>query len=241
MDNSIAMASGDGILAGNGMWRFGGSVPQSFDQHVRKSVPMYNEGHALVLRVSDYFIGEHSLAYEIGCSTGAVVRALAQRHAGRNAQFVGIDVEPDMIGFAQGKAKGVENLCFCCDDAVFYEYEKCDFIVAYYTVQFVRNKHRQLLVDRLYQALNWGGALVLFEKVRAPDARFQDIATQIYTDYKSDEGYSADEIINKTRSLKGVLEPFTSRANIDMLERAGFKDTMSIMKYVSFEGFLAIK
>ena len=54
-------------------------------------------------------------------------------------------------------------------------------------------------------------------------------------------GYTHEEILNKTRSLKGILEPFSSNANIQMLERAGFKDTCTIMKKLCFEGFLAIK
>ena len=60
-------------------------------------------------------------------------------------------------------------------------------------------------------------------------------------EYKIDKGYSADEIISKSKSLKGVLEPFSSQGNIDMMKRAGFKDIMNIFKYGPFEGFIAIK
>ena len=59
--------------------------------------------------------------------------------------------------------------------------------------------------------------------------------------YKLDAGYDAEEIVAKARSLKGVLEPFSSQANIDMARRAGFQDVVTVFKYVCFEGFLAIK
>ena len=49
------------------------------------------------------------------------------------------------------------------------------------------------------------------------------------------------QIVMKTRSLKGVQEPFSTEANREMLSRAGFVDQMSIQKYLCFEGFLAIK
>ena len=65
--------------------------------------------------------------------------------------------------------------------------------------------------------------------------------TALYTDYKIDQGYNAEEIVSKTRSLKGVLEPFSTAGNLDLFKRAGFVDVMSIFKYVCFEGFLAIK
>ena len=45
----------------------------------------------------------------------------------------------------------------------------------------------------------------------------------------------------KARRLKGVLEPFSSQANIDMARRAGFQDIVTVFKYVCFEGVLAIE
>jgi tRNA (cmo5U34)-methyltransferase len=54
-------------------------------------------------------------------------------------------------------------------------------------------------------------------------------------------GYTPDEIMGKSKSLKGILEPFSTQGNLDLLKRAGFVDFMTVMKYVCFEGFLAIK
>ena len=62
------------------------------------------------------------------------------------------------------------------------------------------------------------------KKVRGPDARFQDIMTGIYNEFKLKQGYTPDEIISKSRSLKGVMEPFSTKGNLDMLNRAGFVD-----------------
>ena len=114
-------------------------------------------------------------------------------------------------------------------------------IISYYCIQFIHPKARQQLISKIYERLEWGGAFVWFEKVRGPDARFQDIMTSMYTDFKLEKGYSAEEIVTKTRSLKGILEPFSTEGNIMLLKRAGFVDILSIMKYVCFEGFLAIK
>ena len=81
----------------------------------------------------------------------------------------------------------------------------------------------------------------MFEKVRAPDARFQDYMSQLYMEFKLKNKFTPDNIIAKQRSLKNILEPFSTNANIDMLKRAGFSDVMSIYKFICFEGFLAIK
>jgi len=63
----------------------------------------------------------------------------------------------------------------------------------------------------------------------------------LYTDFKLDQGYVPDEIVAKRRSLKGILEPFSSSANRDVLRRAGFVDMTTIFKFLCFEGVLAIK
>ena len=54
-------------------------------------------------------------------------------------------------------------------------------------------------------------------------------------------GYTPDDIITKSRSLKGVLEPFSTQGNVDLLKRSGFVDINTVQKYLCFEGFLAIK
>ena len=67
------------------------------------------------------------------------------------------------------------------------------------------------------------------------------LAAQLYHEFKLRNGFDEKEILSKQRSLKGVLEPFSTQGNLDLLARAGFKDIMTLIKYVCFEGFLAIK
>ncbi|WP_077399148.1 methyltransferase domain-containing protein [Cellulophaga omnivescoria] len=235
------MNTGDNINTKNADWSFAGEVPKNFDNHVGKSVPMYKEGHDLVCRLSDFFVADNSKCYEIGSSTGELTRKLARHNGQKKVNFIGIDTILEMVDVANKKCDGIANVSFICDDILNIELEKSDLIVSYYTIQFIKPRVRQLVFDKIYESLNWGGAFILFEKVRACDARFQDMMTALYTDYKLEQGYTEEEIISKTRSLKGVLEPFSTQGNLDLLTRAGFTDITSVFKYVSFEGFLAIK
>ncbi|MEM7543607.1 MAG: methyltransferase domain-containing protein [Pseudomonadota bacterium] len=232
---------GDIIDVENADWSFGGKVAENFDQHANRSIPQYALGHDIVTALSDFFIHDGSVSYDLGCSTGSLLHKLASRHSQRHARFVGVDQEPDMASRAKERCAVVPHVEVLCDDILDVDFSAADFIVAYYTLQFVKPKHRQALVSKLYEALNWGGALVIFDKVRAPDARFQDIASAIYQDYKLDSGYSGNEIVAKARSLKGVLEPFSTAGNLALFERAGFVDVTSVYKFICFEGFLAIK
>jgi tRNA (cmo5U34)-methyltransferase len=240
--NQAASAVGDGIKVGTGRWTFAGGVASHFDDHVSKSVPLYTEGHGLIAALSDFFVHNDSICYELGCSTGTLISRLARRHADlSDARFVGVDTEIQMIEHARTAHAELHNLSFMVADAIDFNFEPSDLIVAYYVVQFIPPKHRQPLFDKIYQSLNWGGAFLLFEKTRANDARFQDMFTTLYNEFKMSQGYDAGEILGKTMSLKGILEPFSTQANHDFLTRAGFKDVITVQKYLSFEGFLAVK
>ena len=233
---------GENISAKEASWSFGGNVPKTFNDHVKRSVPFYDIGHDLICKLSDFFIKDNSICYDLGASTGVLLDKLARRHEHRpNVKWIGIDIELSMIEKARKDFSKRQNIEFVADNISLYPYQKSDLIVSYYTMQFVPPCSRQETFNRIYEALNWGGAFIMFEKVRACDARFQDMMQAIYTDYKLEQGYTPDEIIAKAKSLKGTLEPFSTQGNLDLLKRAGFVDIMTVSKYVCFEAFLAIK
>ena len=240
--NNIKKA-GDNIIIEDSNWKFSGETVSNFNEHVKKSVPLYIKGHELTCNLSKFFVKNDSIVYEIGCSTGVLTNKLLDANNFKsNAQFIGIDVEKDMINYANlNLTDNKKNISFKHANINSVKLKKSDLIVCYYTIQFIPPFERQQVIDKLFESLNWGGALIMFEKVRAPDARFQDIINTLYLNYKLDQGYSGENIISKMMSLKGILEPFSTQGNIDLLKRAGFEDIVSIQKYLSFEGFLAIK
>jgi len=233
--------TGDDIEAKAGRWSFGGDVAKSFDNHIKKSVPGYEEGHDLISKLAPFFLGNNNSKFlEIGCSTGSLtkkVRIITERS---DVEFIGIDIEEKMIDFAK-QNNTFQNCTFEVADIKDYEINNCSLITSYYTMQFINPSIRQFVINKIFKCLDWGGAFIFFEKVRGPDARFQDILQTLYTEYKISQGYNEKEIIGKTLSLKGILEPFSTNGNIDMLKRSGFKDINLVFKRLSFEGYLAIK
>ena len=147
----------------------------------------------------------------------------------------------EMIKISKKNKKNFKNVKFLNNNLNMINFLKSNIIYSFYTIQFIHPSKRQALFNKIYKSLKWGGAFLMFEKVRANDARFQDMMTQIYMDYKIKQGFNEKEIIQKSRSLKGVMEPFSTKGNYDLLKRAGFKDIITVFKYLCFEGILAIK
>ena len=99
---------------------------------------------------------------------------------------------------------------------------------------------RQNYFDRIYNILEWGGCLFLFEKIRSPDARFQDYSNQIYCSSKKTMDSSQMKLFQE-HVFERHLEPFSYEGNVDLLKRAGFSDIECIFKYLCFAGYLCIK
>ena len=137
--------------------------------------------------------------------------------------------------------KNSNKIKFVNGDFLKLNFKKSDLITSFYTIQFINPKYRQKIIDKIYKALNWGGAFIMFEKIRASDARFQDIYSIIYNDFKLKNNFSPSEIIYKTKSLKGILEPFSDYGNMSLIKRAGFKDVIPVFQWLCFKGYLCIK
>ena len=156
-------------------------------------------------------------------------------------KFTGIDEIKDMCKISKKNNKKNKNVKISNIKIEKLKFKKSALISSFYTMQFIHPSKRQKIFNNIFKNLQWGGGFLVFEKVRANDARFQDMITQIYNDYKLNSGFNANEILSKSKSLQGVMEPFSSKANEDMLKRAGFKDIICVMKLLCFQGWLAIK
>ncbi|MGB0905538.1 MAG: methyltransferase domain-containing protein, partial [Mangrovicoccus sp.] len=129
------MGVGQDISASNAGWTFGENVPETFVEHITQSVPLYQEGHELICQLSDFFVHNDSLIYEIGTSTGELIAKMAQHNASKpDARWVGIDVEEAMAAKAAKHCEDIPNIRVLHDDARFMDFEAADMVVSYYTM-----------------------------------------------------------------------------------------------------------
>jgi len=231
------------ILKKRGAWTFGGKVPLKFDRHIEKSVPFYNEGHDIIQNLSDYFLFENSTCYDIGCSTASLLQKISKFSNKKKLNFIGIEVEKNMVALAKKNIKKnkLKNIKIINNDIIKFKLKKNNLIISYYTIQFIHPSHRQIIFNKIYKSLNWVGGFIIFEKIRGNDARFDNILNSLYLDFKEKNNFKAKEILNKSKSIRGVLEPFSDNGNLGFIKRAGFKDIQTIFHHLCFKGYLCIK
>ena len=227
-----------------GVWEFNKPVSQVFDSHVRKSVPCYDETQRLVREISEFFVNEGSCIYDLGSSTGETLFLLAGKHyIKKNIRLVGIEKSTAMIELAQDKCRQFENISFIHQDLMKFDaFESAELVISLYTLQFLPIQHRKKLIRQIYDCLKPGGAFILAEKIfsgRHP--LFEQISNDVHWEFKTAQGLTDEMILQKARSLRGVLVPLTYDENIEMLKNAGFKVIDCFLRWLNFAGFLAVK
>ncbi len=240
MNEGKDLPVGTDITMSGDTWRFGPAA-RNFDEHIAQSVPHCQEQRTYIASLARFFLHEGALAYELGVSTGRTAQAVLSRVQGRNLRYIGIDLEPEMV--AQARANLAEDRRFSAlaGDVLNFPYEPSALVISYYTLQFVPPAQRPKLLHRLYENLEPGGALVLYEKTLGADPRVQDAFAQIYHEFKAAQGLSPEAILNKERALQGVARPWTLESNRAELLRAGFDAVEIVFRAYCFAGFLALK
>ena len=177
---------GEGLKSARGNWNFNDIDVSKFESHVKNSVPGYQESHEYIQILSDYFLSDCSTVYDIGCSTGNLLKMISDYNCSkRDINLIGIE---KVKKFESIFNKNFENcskkhrFSFVNKSIQDVDLKLCDMVISFYTIQFIHPRHRQFIFDKIYNSLNWGG-LFLFEKVRATP-EFQDMISNAYIEYK---------------------------------------------------------
>ena len=232
----------DTISAVPGEWRFDANVSKAFDSHVRKSVPFYDEIQRMLVELSEYFVRDHSVVYDLGCSTGTTLDLLSSAHAGKeDVQFIGVDLSKFMVNEARKKVNR-PNVRFFHKSLMDVEFSPPgNFVTSVFTLQFLTLAERRTLLMRINESLIEGGGLLIVEKVSADHGGFEEIWTELYWDFKRRQGFTPEQILEKANSIRGVLKPLTCDENLDLLAQTGYSQVEVFFKWYNWAGFVAVK
>ncbi len=223
---------------------FNEKVAEVFDDMLLRSVPNYQQVVSMTGQLLDNFLVENDLVYDLGCSTGQPLVALASQLAHRKLHFTGMDNSEAMISKARLKAEMYskeEELDFILTDITTAKLKPCGAVILNYTLQFLRPLVRHAFLEKIYQALRPGGVLVITEKVISHQGQINNTFIDLYHDFKRQQGYSELEISQKREALENILIPFSISENKELLSEAGFTACETFCQWFNFVAILAIK
>lgn len=230
-------------LAKVGGFVFDESVADVFDDMIRRSVPGYAMTLSLMPFIAQRYAQSNSTVYDLGCSLGAGLAAIASSLP-QSVSLVGIDNSQPMLNRCQANLENsIPNSKWSlqCTDLLDTDIENASVVLLNFTLQFIPLKSRLGLLRRIAEGLRPGGVLLLSEKIRFDDEKTQQDLTSLHHEFKKANGYSELEVSQKRASLEKVLIPETIAAHKARLARAGFNHSEVWLQCFNFASLIAIK
>jgi tRNA (cmo5U34)-methyltransferase len=214
---------------------------REFDSHIRKSIPGYVELIRDCVNLSPRYVQPGTTVLDLGCSTGHLLAAVRRiNRVGRSdVDYVGIDCEPGFKPYWDRLR--AENLRCEVADARTRPFSNVSLSCSLFTMQFVRPADKKALLKRIHDGIVEGGALIIAEKTLAETPRLQDVLNSAYYDFKRRQGFSPQQILDKERSLRRLMTPWTEAELRIALSQVGFREINLFWSRLFFVGLLALK
>jgi len=209
--------------------KFDFNTIQDFDNHILKSIPNYDILIKTILSMSEYFITKDTTIYDLGCSTGKLLKSIPYQNL--KIGYDNASIMPENHNEVQFKKIDLN-----------YDFEIKNACVVYsiFTMQFLNRMNRENFCKTVYDGLNNGGAFILCEKIYQENGMMQEVLSFSHYDYKCNH-FTEEEIIKKEKDLRYIMKPNTLQKNMDLLNNVGFKTITTFWQSYNFIGIIAIK
>lgn len=228
-----------------GSFVFDQRVASVFNDMISRSVPGYQQILEMLPTLTRQFSVDNSNYYDLGCSLGAGMLAMAQGIHATDANLIGVDNSAAMIEQASKNLTmlGSKSLSYSLHerDLLNFDINSAAMVLMNFTLQFIPLDQRQPLIQKIYDGLHRGGSLVLSEKIKFNDNATNETLIRIHHQYKADQGYSQMEIAQKRDAIENVLIPETLNTHTQRLQDVGFSVVIPWVQNLQFISILAVK
>jgi tRNA (cmo5U34)-methyltransferase len=209
----------------------------NFDKHIAKQILEYNELDSLIKDISINFLADDTNVYDLGCSTGRLIRELAELYKDKKVIYYGLENNQN---FSKEHISN-ENVRYLKQDLrENYNFNNASIILSIFTLQFIGENNRLNLLKNIYNGLNRGGAFILSEKIYSSTSRIHKILEMRNWDIKK-KSYTDKEVLQDEKDLRDIMKPLTLEDNINDLYAVGFREVELIWRFNNFIGILCIK
>ena len=208
----------------------------NFDEHINKSIISYNNLVDMIITVSGFFIQDNTTVYDLGCSTGKILRKIKKASHANNVSYIGIDNETAFSSYWEEK-----DIEFKIEDVRKLKFDSdVSLAISTFTLQFLPTVDRVKLLKNIYDSLIPNGALILCEKTYSNDSMLQEVFTFANYDYKS-KFFRYDDIMFKEKELRASMNIRSWDAILQEIEGIGFKKYEVFWKAYNFVGVILVK
>jgi tRNA (cmo5U34)-methyltransferase len=214
------------------------NTADAFDEHIGKSIRGYHHLRDDIVAMSKYFVDDETSVIDIGCSQGTMIRRIRDANdQAPNAKYIGIEINDAFEQHWQNE----DNLYYRIEDVRQSEaLTNMSLAVSMFTFQFLPEKDRLSLLQKIYDNLVDGGAFITSEKIFSQNAKTQNMLEFLYYDFKR-KSFSEKEILDKETDLRHLAKNTTENLLITQLRNIGFRGVQCFWRNHNFIGVLAMK
>ena len=218
-----------------------------FDEHIDKSIRGYQDLLSDIVSLSRYFVEKETNVYDIGCSTGKLTEAMLKKNQDiEDVHYYGIEVADGFVGDMKSREIKLNSdyswnkIKFLHEDVRDSMISNASLITSVFTLQFMSMRDRLPMIKKVYNGLNEGGAFIFAEKTICENAKFQEMITFNFYDYKR-KFFDTKDIMDKEQTLRNIMKPNTWKQIEKYIYDAGFKDVQPFWRNHMFVGAIAVK
>jgi len=219
-------------------WKFDEAVTEVFDDMLERSIPDYAGMRRTTTELALRFAKEGTAIVDLGCSRGKALRPIIDALGDSNS-YVGVEISKPMANAARKEIPEAKILELDLRDE--YPTASASVTLAVLTLQFTPIEYRQRILEDAYSRTVSGGVILLVVKILGSTSYNDRLLVETYYGRKGENGYTAEQITAKRRSLEGVLVPVTAKWNEELLESAGFRNVECYWRHLNFAAWLGVK
>ena len=220
---------------------------EGFDNHIDSSIRGYSTLLEDIISMSRYFVEKETNVYDIGCSTGKLTEAMLKKNQDiEDVHYYGIEVADGFVGDMKSREIKLNSdyswnkIKFLHEDVRDSMISNASLITSVFTLQFMSMRDRLPMIKKVYNGLNEGGAFIFAEKTICENAKFQEMITFNFYDYKR-KFFDTKDIMDKEQTLRNIMKPNTWKQIEKYIYDAGFKDVQPFWRNHMFVGAIAVK
>ncbi len=223
---------------------FDEQVANVFPDMIRRSVPGYDTLIPLLGVFAERYVQTNTTIYDLGCSLGAATLAIRRRIKQPGCRIIAVDNAQAMVTQCRehiSQDQSTTPVEVVCNDVLNIPFSNASLVVMYFTLQFIQPDKRPELIQRVYDGLNTGGAMIIADKIvfdNKQENRFHD---DMHVQFKLANGYSELEISQKRTALENVLIPDSLATHEQRFRQTGFSQVYKWFQCFNFAGLCAIK
>jgi tRNA (cmo5U34)-methyltransferase len=214
------------------------STAKAFDDHIGKSIRGYHDLRDDIVSMSKYFVENNTSVVDIGCSQGTMIRRIRDANdQAPDASYVGVEINDAF----QHHWENESNLNYRVEDVRQSDaLTNMSLAISMFTFQFIPERDRLSLMQKIYDNLTDGGAFITSEKIFSNNAKTQNMLEFLYYDFKR-KSFTEKEILDKEMELRHLAKNTTENLLMKQLRSIGFRGVQTFWRNFNFVGVLAMK